>query len=224
MSKEPLLNLARFAAALALVCVTGLAQAQSLPGEYTVEGRDTSGRAYTGQLRIVAAGPVFRLTYSDNRTLRGMGIQRGNQLFTAWGPSKSCTVSALEIKPDGSMEGPWGDLDKNALGTESMRKQAGAPGQVEGTYTSSGRTPDGESYDGVTTITTRGQTLRVQYRDSTTNDTGVALRQGNALAVAYGGDRCGVSVYTINADGTLTGPYAEPTDERLGLETIRRLR
>jgi hypothetical protein len=210
--------------ALALAAGVVSAQAQSLPGDYVVEGRDFNGKAYTGKLRISADGPVFRLVYTEDRTLRGMGIQRGNQLFTAWGATRKCTVSALEIKGDGNLEGPWGDLERSALGTESLRKQAGAPGQVDGTYASKGRTPDGESYDGVTTIETRGQVLRVTFKDNDGNQSGVAIRQGQALAVAYGGSRCGVSVYTIAADGTLSGPYADPSDNRLGLETIRRAR
>ncbi|TWO72346.1 hypothetical protein FN976_06495 [Caenimonas sedimenti] len=208
----------------AFVLATGVmgVQAQSLPGDYVVEGRDFDGKAYTGKLRITAAGPVFRLAYTEDRTLRGMGIQRGNQLFTAWGPNSKCTVSALEIKADGNLEGPWGDLERSALGSESLSKQAGAPGQVDGTYTSRGRTPDGESYDGVTTIEARGQVFKVNFKDNDGNQPGVAIRQGQSLAVAYGGSRCGVSVYTINADGTLAGPYADPRDNRLGTETIRR--
>lgn len=199
-------------------------QAQSLPGDYIVEGRDFDGKAYTGRLRITAAGPVFRMAYTEDRTLRGMGIQRGNQLFTAWGPNSKCTVSALEIKGDGNLEGPWGDLERNALGTESLQKQAGAGGQVDGTYASRGRTPDGESYDGITTIAASGAVFKVNFKDNDGNQPGVAIRQGQALAVAYGGNRCGVSVYTIAPDGTLSGPYAAPTDNRLGLETIRRAR
>ena len=207
--------------AIGLLTAALQAQAQNLPGTYQVEGRDFDGKAYTGQLRIAAAGPVFRLTYSDNRTMRGMGIQRGNQLFTAWGPNDKCTVSALEIKADGSMEGPWADLGHAALGTEALRKQAGAPGQVDGTYASVGRTPDGQAYDGITTLETRGQVFRVTYKDSDGTQTGVAVRQGQSLGVAYGGNRCGVSVYTIGSDGVLSGPYADPRDQRLGLETIR---
>src|SRR5688572_4361330 len=207
--------------ALALAGAAAVATAQ-VPGDYVVDGRDFDGKAYTGKLKIAAAGSVFRLTYSEGGTLRGMGIQRGNQLFTAWGPNSKCTVSALEIKADGSLEGPWGDLERSALGSESLHKQAGAPGQVDGTYTSKGRTPDGESYDGVTTIEARGQVFKVNFKDNDGNQPGVAIRQGQSLAVAYGGSRCGVSVYTINADGSLAGPYADPRDSRLGTETIRR--
>ena len=210
-------------AGLALWAACASAQAQNLPGDYMVEGRDFNGKAYTGKLKIAAAGPVFRLTYSEGGTLRGMGIQRGNQLFTAWGPNNKCTVSALEVKSDGNLEGPWADLGHTVLGTEALKKQAGAPGNVEGTYASSGRTPQGESYDGITTIAARGQVFRVAFKDNDGTQNGVGIRQGGALAVAYGGSKCGVSVYTINADGSLNGPYADPSDNRLGVETIRKL-
>jgi hypothetical protein len=212
------------AAALLGLAAAAAASAQALPGDYLVEGRDLAGKPYTGKLRVAAAGSVFRLTYTEDRTLRGMGIQRGNQLFTAWGPSKECTVSALEIGADGNLEGPWGDMDRNQLGTEALKKQAGAPGQVDGTYASAGRTPTGESYDGITTIAASGQVFKVTFKDGSSTSNGVAIRQGQALAVAYGGRKCGVSIYTIAPDGTLSGPYAEPDDSRLGLETIRKVR
>ena len=208
--------------AIALAAGVAGAQAQALPGNYVVDGRDFDGKAYSGKLKIVAAGPVFRLTYSEGGTLRGMGIQRGNLLFTAWGPNNKCTVSALEVKGDGSLEGPWADLGSAALGTELLRKQAGANGQVEGTYASSGRTPQGESYDGVTTVATRGQVLRVSFKDNDGTQNGVGILKGQFVGVAYGGAKCGVSIYTINADGSLNGPFADPSDQRLGLETIRK--
>ena len=211
-------------AAAGLVLAACAAHAQSLPGEYNVEGRDFNGKAYSGQLRISAAGPVFRLKYSDNRTIRGMGIQRGNQLFTAWGPSDKCTVSALEVTANGGMEGSWSDLAHDSVGTETMKKQAGAPDKMDGTYVSAGRTPDGEKYDGLTTVETRGQVFRFTYKDDSTNQTGVGIRQGQGVGVAYGGKNCGISVYTIATDGTLTGPYAEPGDNRIGVETIRKTR
>ncbi len=210
------------AAACALSLLAAPATAQSMAGNYSVTGKDFDGQSYTGSLRIVEAGPVLRLTYSDGKTQRGMGIQRGNQLFASWGPSSKCTVSALEIQANGNMSGPWGDLNNNSLGTERMTKQAGAPDRVDGTYESVGKNPEGESYDGVATITANGQTFRVVYKDDNDTLNGVGIRQGNALAVSYGGARCGVSIYSLAADGSLSGPYGEFGDGRLGLETLQK--
>ncbi len=209
-------------AALALSALANLTTAQSLPGNYSVTGKDFDGQPYTGSLRIAAAGSVFRLTYSDGKTQRGMGIQRGNQLFASWGPSNKCTLSALEIQAGGNLGGPWGDLDNTALGIERLNKQAGEPDKLEGTYEAVGKDAQGQAYDGITTITANGQTFRVIYKDSSSQYDGVGIRQGNALAVSYGGARCGVSIYSVAADGSLSGPYAEFGEGRLGLETLKK--
>jgi len=42
------------------------------------------------------------------------------------------------------------------------------------------------------------------------------------VGVAYGGNNCGVSIYAVAADGSLSGPYAEPGHGNLGTETLRR--
>jgi hypothetical protein len=213
-----------FSTALLLALSATAATAQGVVGKYTVEGRDFDGKSYSGELTIQAAGPVYRLRYSDGRTMRGMGILRGQQLFTAWGPNDRCTVSALLVGADGNMEGPWGDLAHDALGSETLRRQSGGGERLDGSYVSAGRTPDGEKYDGLVTFQTQGQTYRVRYKDDSSDSSGVAIRQGAGVGVAYGGNRCGISIYQINADGTLSGPYAEPGVGKLGVETLRRAR
>lgn len=209
--------------AIAITLLCAVAQAQSLPGRYQVDGRNVDGGTYGGTLTISADGPVFRLVFSDGQSQRGMGIQRGQQLVAAFGPD-SCIVAAMELAADGSLQGAWGQAQRSALGTETLRRQAGAAGQVDGTYAATGRTPTGEGYEGVTTIVPRGQAFHVTFKDSGTPQTGVAVRQDNVLGVAYGGPDCVVSVYTLGADGKLTGRWADPGDTRLGQETVRRQR
>ncbi len=216
------MNHKHFFVAAAALALSTLAVAQSLPGNYVVTGKDFDGQPYTGSLRITEAGQVFRLTYSDGKTQRGMGIQRGNQLFASWGPSNKCTLSAMDIQAGGKLAGPWGDLDHTTLGIERLTKQAGAPDKLEGTYESVGKDANGQAYDGITTITANGQTFRVVYKDSASVYNGVGIRQGNGLAVSYGGARCGVSIYSMATDGSLSGPYAEFGDGRLGLETLKK--
>lgn len=208
---------------LALTLSASLAQAQNVAGRYQVEGRNFDGGTYSGMLTIAADGPAFRLTFSDGRTQRGMGIQRGPHLVAAFGPG-SCIVAAMEMGDDGSMQGAWGEVARSALGTERLRKQAGPAGQPEGTYAADGRSASGDAYEGVTTITARGQTYRVSYKDSGSQQSGVGVTHGRVLGVAYGGADCVVSVYAIGADGNLTGRWADPGDSRVGLETVKRQR
>ena len=209
-------------AALVLATTTSLATAQALPGEYSVSGKEPGGRSYVGKLTIVQTGPTYRLTYRDTRTQRGMGIQKGNALFAAWGPNSKCTVSALEINADGSMNGPWGDLDQNALGTERLARQSGAPGSIVGTYASTGNAPNGDAYSGVTNIEQRGELFKVTFRGGGEQYDGVAVRFGNTLGVSYGGPQCGVTAYEIKSDGSLAGVVATYGESLKGSEEMRK--
>ena len=209
-------------ATLTLVAASGIAAAQALPGEYSVTGREPGGRTYVGKLTIVQSGPTYRLTYRDTRTQRGMGIQKGNALFAAWGPNGRCTVSALEINADGSISGPWGDLDQNALGTERLSRQSGAPGDIAGTYAATGNAPNGDAYSGVTTIEKRGEVYKITFRGGGDQYDGVAVRLGNTLGVSYGGPQCGVTAYEIRADGSLAGAVALYGESLKGSEEMRK--
>lgn len=199
---------------------SGMAQAAGIEGDYTLKGKSANGSSYAGKLRVSAAGPVYRLSYQDNRTLRGMGVQRGNNLFAAWGPNDACTVSALEIRSDGSLEGPWGDLSHNKLGTETLKRQSGAPSDVAGTYASSGLDPDGNAYQGITTIEARGAIYKVVFKGGGENYEGVAVKHAGYLAVSYGGEKCGVTAYGIRPDNTMSGIYAEYGTSGTGTEEM----
>jgi hypothetical protein len=67
------------------VAIASQVMAQTPAGDYSLSGKDDNGESYSGQLRIVVDGPVFRLTFTDGKIERGMGIQRGNLLFTSGG-------------------------------------------------------------------------------------------------------------------------------------------
>lgn len=205
---------------LALVFQLSITHAAGIEGDYSVKGQDPAGKTYSGKLTIKADGPVFRLTYKDGNTLRGMGIQRGDNLFAAWGPSNKCTVSALEIKADGNLEGPWGDLSNSKLGTETLKRQSGADNNVPGTFSSSGVDPDGHSYAGVTTIEARGAIYKVTFKSEGEKYDGVGVKHGNYLAVSYGGEKCGVTAYSIKGDNTMNGVYAEYGQAKAGREEM----
>lgn len=197
-----------------------LAQANGLNGNYSVKGVSPDGESYVGKLTVQAKGPVFRLTYKDGKTVRGMGIQRGNNLFAAWGPSDKCSVSALQVKPDDSMEGPWGDLASPRLGSESWRRQSGAPGSLNGTYVTDGVDLDGGAYKGIATVEARGELFKVTYKSGGETWKGVGVKHENYLAISYGGDKCGVTAYSIRPDNSMQGVYAEYGQAKSGKEEM----
>ncbi len=212
----------QFALSIALTLPIGLAYAAGIEGTYAVSGVDVQGDKYVGKLTVTANGPVFRLVYKDDKTQRGMGIQRGNNLFAAWGPSDKCMVSALEVKADGNMDGPWGDLVKTRLGTEKWQRQSGAPNTVLGTYAVDGVDQEGNPYPGVATITARGNLFHVNYKSGGDTYLGVGVRHGNYLAISYGGKKCGVTAYHIKPDDSMSGVYAEYGANKVGTEEMTR--
>jgi hypothetical protein len=205
---------------LSVLCTLVSSAYANVAGQYNVKGKDFAGQAYEGKLTISSVGPVYRLSYRDGRTERGMGILRGDTLFAAWGPSKRCSVSALEIK-DGYLEGPWGDLDRNALGSETLTRNSGSG--VVGVYSVSGKDPEGVDYAGTTTIDQRGDVFKVSFSGDGQTWEGVAIRLGNHLAVSYGGPKCRVTAYRLDSQtNTLSGHYAEYGESRLGSEKMTK--
>lgn len=209
---------------LALGCALTLSSAHAggIEGKYTVKGVDVDGAKYTGKLNVTASGPVFRLVYKDTKTIRGMGIQRGNNLFAAWGPSDKCMVSALEVDSGGNMSGPWGDLVKSQLGSEKWQRQSGSPGSLLGSYAVEGLDQEGNAYPGVATVEARGSLFKVIFKSGGETFRGVGVRHANYFAISYGGDKCGVTAYSIRPDNSMTGVYAEYGAKNMGTEEVVR--
>ncbi len=203
----------------AMCCLPlSMALASDPVGKYRVKGRDSSGSAYEGRLTVTADSAIYRLTYRDGKTQRGAGILRDNTLFAAWGPSDKCSISALTVNPDGSMEGPWADNGHNKLGNETFKRQSGAKGGLIGSYSSNGIDPEGNEYSGIATIEARGSLFKVTYKSGGETFIGVAARQGNYLAISYGGSKCGLTVYTVKGDNTMSGIFAEFGSSAAGTE------
>jgi hypothetical protein len=194
-----------------------LAHAADPAGKYKVKGKDASGAAYEGKLAIVADAAIYRLTYKDGKTQRGAGILRDDNLFAAWGPSDKCSISALEVKADGSMEGPWADVGHNKLGSETFKRQSGPKGEVAGSYSSSGIDPEGNSYSGMATIEKRGALYKVTYKSGGETFLGVGATFGKYLAISYGGPKCGLTAYSQKGNN-LSGVFAQYNDTSAGTE------
>lgn len=219
---KPFALFIKLSGAISLSVCTLAAQAAGIEGGYTVKGVDVTGAQYAGKLTVTASGPVFRLLYKDTKTVRGMGIQRGNNLFAAWGPSDKCMVSALEMESGGGMSGPWGDLVKSRLGSEKWKRQSGAADGLLGSYAVDGVDQEGNAYPGVATVEARGNLFKVTFKSGGETFRGVGVRHGNYFAISYGGDKCGVTAYSIRPDNSMVGVYAEYGANKMGTEEITR--
>lgn len=93
-----------------------------------------------------------------------------------------------------------------------------------GSYTVSGGNPSAElmggtPYTGTATVVATGETFRMDWQTGSVS-TGVGLAADDVFAVAFGGDGCGVVLYTRNDDGSLTGRWAAYGAETVGAERL----
>lgn len=203
----------------AICCLPlSLALAADPVGKYKVKGKDASGSTYEGKLTITADSAIYRLTYRDGKTQRGAGILRDDNLFAAWGPSDKCSISALSINPNGGMEGPWADNGHNKLGSETFKRQSGPKGSVIGSYSTTGVDQAGNEYSGMATIEARGSLYKVTYKSGGETWLGVAVRHGDYLAISYGGNKCGLTAYTVKGNNTMSGVFADYGSSAAGTE------
>ncbi len=115
-----------------------------------------------------------------------------------------------------------------AAGIFTSAKAAGTMPDISGNYTCQGTNPgttSGPGYRGITTISKVGNTFLMGWTISGTSYTGVGLRNGNILSVAwYSAGQTGVVAYQISPDGrTLKGTWAGVGGTGLiGYETLTR--
>lgn len=96
----------RFLLALALLLVPALALADGLAGTYGVEGRNTSGPAYSGTLVITGADEALTFLWDTGSTYRGAGVREGRIVTVDWGAPYPVVYA---IMPDGELHGTWDD-------------------------------------------------------------------------------------------------------------------
>jgi hypothetical protein len=78
---------------------------ENLAGTYKVEGRNTNGSRYSGQVTITVQGDVANFLWSiAGETYRGTGTLKGTVLTVDWG-AKDPVI--YQVNPDGSLDGTW---------------------------------------------------------------------------------------------------------------------
>jgi len=115
---------------------------------------------------------------------------------------------------------------------ETAGTAAGAPAEpepsgpsVEGKYLGEGVEPDGTPYKAAVEVTVANQVYFVMRQvDEEVPHDGVGLHRGNLLIVGFRDHRarCGVLVYTVNDDGSLSGVLALENGTATGTETLRK--
>lgn len=78
---------------------------ENLAGTYKVEGRNTDGSRYSGEVTITVQGDVANFLWSiAGDTYRGTGTLKGTVLTVDWG-AKDPVI--YQVNSDGSLDGTW---------------------------------------------------------------------------------------------------------------------
>ena len=105
----------------------------------------------------------------------------------------------------------------------SFTSAAAQDQDIAGTYTVTGKNPDGSAYNGVATIGgTAGGNCGITWTigNGQTSEA-FCMRQGEVVGAAYTlGQSIGLVIYRINADGSLEGTWSIAGQEGVGEERL----
>jgi hypothetical protein len=103
-----------------------LAQNAKLLGNYVVTGTETDGSKYDGEGPLAITmdkNGALELKW-DNGKYVGIGQVEGSKLFVGGVAEGRAIIMAMDIKPDGSLEGKWWRrTDAGTGGTEVWKKK-----------------------------------------------------------------------------------------------------
>lgn len=100
------------------------------------------------------------------------------------------------------------------------------PSDFAGVYLCGGANADGEAYSAIVTITPYGDAYRMEwrFRSGEPGAVGMAIRDGDSLAVMFVARSAGVAMYRRQEDGTLVGRWTLSSAEgAVFTETLSRI-
>jgi len=197
-----------------------------LDGTYSLSGTDVNGGAYGGKLTIQvnnSAAQVSNVIYDlawDNGA-SGTGILINDVLAASYGGA-SCGAVFYAADANMLLTGIWVTLDTKAMGSETASPLA-ASSSFAGDYSILGTNVDGSGYDGELSIIKQGEVWQLVWSVGSDTYDGIGITSGNVLAAAYGGQGCGVVVYSIQSNGELDGIWGMWGNNNLGAEYATRV-
>jgi len=200
--------------------------AGDLDGDYVADGADADGHGYSGVVRIQSLGGAEAVLWKlDNAgAYKGLGLTVDGVLGVAYGPATAQFGVVVYKINGGTLDGQW-TLPKYASGPAGREVLEGSPA-LDGEYRITlGENPDGTTnYAGKVRLQRQGDVYAFAWFTPGPNPSavGIGVRQGDVIAVAYGGsiDHLGVVAYRINGD-LLEGVWSGGKT-RLGRETLSR--
>lgn len=197
---------------------------KDISGAYSITGLNESGGGqYGGNLNVTKRGDVYQFTWaSGQRKYDGVGVQNENQVAVAFAEGadgKGCRVVLYKIKPDGELDGKTGWWGVETSATESAIRKSGT--DLDGDYRVTGTNFDGSGYKGDLAVQKKAAGYAFNL-DAGTPISGFGVRQGDKVAVGFGGKQCGFVSYEIKSDGTLDGKWGSANSSSIGTETAKK--
>lgn len=196
---------------------------KNISGNYDVTGTNAGGAGnYKGTLEIIERGDVFQFRWEVGKKYDGVGVMTDSTVavsFTEGVNGKGCGVVLYKIGADGSLDGKAGYWDENSGETEKATRTSGTG--VDGEYSVSGKTPGGKDYKGTLSVKPEGTGYTFKWNTGVTLD-GFGIKQGDKVAVGFGGKQCGFVAYDIASDGTLNGKWGGYGSTSVGTETAKK--
>lgn len=209
-----------------LLAIPASRAGDNLSGLYAMNGRDTGGASYDGELAIKSRGHAFDVTWQRGGRTRetGFGLTLNRVLGVAYWPDNQPLDSGLGLViyriDGGSLDGIWlpEGVYNRAPGRETLIGSPDLTGRYQITL---GRNPMGGRYGGYVELERSGDQFKVSWHlTSSEYFVGSGIKIGNVLAVAYGYRNApAVAAYCSNGrqlEGSWwTGPGGSSGEETL---------
>lgn len=196
---------------------------KNISGNYDVTGTNADGAGnYKGTLEIIERGDVFQFKWEVGKKYDGVGVMTDSTVavsFTEGENGTGCGVVLYKVGADGSLDGKAGYWGKNDDESEKATRTSGTG--IDGEYSITGKTPDGKDYKGTLSVKPVGSGYTFSWKTGTTLE-GFGIKQGDKVAVGFGGKQCGFVAYEIGSDGNLNGKWGGYGSTSVGTETAKK--
>jgi hypothetical protein len=197
---------------------------EDINGTYDITGTNENGAgAYKGTLVVTNRGDVHQFSWDTaGKKYDGVGVRTGNAVASAFAEGQSgegCGVVLYKIGADGSLDGKAGYWGNNSSETETAKRTKGTA--LEGSYEVSGTNTGGQPYKGTLEIKQSGAGYTFSWKAGSAFE-GFGVRQGDTVAVGFGGSKCGFVSYEIKPGGALEGKWGGYGSKSVGTEVAKK--
>lgn len=197
---------------------------KDISGTYDVSGTNENGAGnYKGTLLVTKRDAVYQFSWDTaGKKSDGVGVQNENAVaaaFTEGTNGKGCGVVLYKINADGSLDGKAGYWGVNESETEKATRTSGSG--LVGEYDVKGTNTAGKNYATKLSVREEGAGYAFSWTGADALQ-GFGIKQGDNVAVGFGGKQCGFVSYIVKPDGTLDGKWGGYGSTSVGTETNKK--